>query len=178
MALEKTFRQLSAWLCRLCDRLEELQVTVVEDRPAQDDAVVVDRIENTVTDLLGWVKETIAAAKKAEAATGHPVDIDQARRSLAICQEKFHLVDRGFSAGLVSYERVSDLTGFGRERRGEWPSWVASVRQGIEHCRRPLEEAGGALAECWQEIAEKVGLPSVSVRTVAIGQKIDNGEGP
>jgi hypothetical protein len=46
------------------------------------------------------------------------------------------------------------------------------VKQGVEHCRQPLEDAGKALAECWQELAERVGMTSVSVRTKNIGQKI------
>jgi hypothetical protein len=67
---------------------------------------------------------------------------------------------------------MEDLTSFGSERRGEWSSWVTSVKQGIGHCRQPVEDAGKALAECWQEIAERVGMTSVSVRTTNIGQQI------
>jgi len=82
------------------------------------------------------------------------------------------VIEQVFTANLVSYDRVSDLTTFGAERRGEWPSWVTSVKQGIDHCRFPLEEAGKALSECWQEIAERAGSTSISVQTTNIGQKI------
>ena len=172
MALEKTFRELSGVLHRLRDRVQELRLSVVEDRPSTNDAVVVDNFEYAVEDLLGWVSEAIQLAKMAEKAVGHPVDIDKARQELTTCQERFQRIEQVFSQKLISYECLKDLTSFGSERHGEWPSWVTSVKQGIEHCRRPVENAGKALAECWQELAARAGTTSISVRTTNIGQKI------
>jgi hypothetical protein len=173
MALEKTFRAFSTQLRQLLDRLQELRVTVVEDKPTSNDAAIVDKLEYAVEDLLGWLNEVIEAGIIAERAVGYPLDMEQARRALTTCQEQFHHLEQGFSANLISYERVKDLISFSRDRRGEWPSWVTSVKQGIEQCRQPLEDAGKSLAECWQEIAERVGAASVSVRTTTIGQKIE-----
>jgi hypothetical protein len=172
MALEKTFRELPAQLRRLGDRLQELEVTVVEDRPAANGAAIVDSFEYAVDDLRGWVEEALQAAEEAEQAVGHPVDIGRARHALTICQERFHRIEKGFAANLVSYDCMKDLAGFSSERRGEFPSWATSVKQGVEHCMQPLEDAGKALAECWQEIAERVGMTSVSVQATNIGQKI------
>lgn len=172
MALEKTFRDLSRQLRMLRDRLDELRVTVVEDRPRKNDAALVDDLEYAVEDVLGWLNEAVENSAKAERAVAHPVDLEQARQSLSHCQELFHRVDQAFSANLVSYERMKDLAGFAGERRGEWPAWVSSVKQGIEQCPPPLEHSRKALAECWQEIAEKAGTTSISVRTTNIGQKI------
>ncbi len=172
MALEKTFREFSMQLRRLRDRLQELRVTVVEDKPSKNDAVIVDRFEYAVEDLLGSVEEMVAKARQAQQAAGYPVDMEQARQALTQCQEQFHRLEQNFSGNLVSYERMKDLTGFGSERRGEWPSWVTSVKQGIEQCRQPMEDARKGMAECWQEIAEKMGTTSISVRTTTVGQKI------
>jgi hypothetical protein len=177
MALEKVFREFAVRLLRLRDRVQELRLTVVEDRPPKRDAVVVDDFEYAVEDILGWLAEAIDGSGKAAKAAGHPVNIDAARRSLTSCQEKVRQIEKCFAAKLASYEKVSDLTKFGAERRGEWPSWVSSVRQGIEQCRQPLEDAGGGLAECWQEIAERAGMTSVTVSTTAIGQKIVSTDG-
>lgn len=171
MALEKTFRELSAQLRRLGDRLQELEVTVVEDRPPANDAAIVDSFEDAVADLRGWVEEALKAAEMAERAVEHPMDIDRARQTLTVCQERFHRIEKDFAVKLVSYERMKDLTSFGGERRSGWPSWVTSVKQGIEHCRQPLEDAGKALADCWQEIAERVGMTTISVRNTNVGQK-------
>jgi hypothetical protein len=172
MALGKTFRDLIRQLRMLCDRLEELRVTVVEDRPAKNDAVLVDNLEDTLTDVLGWLNEAIVDSRKAERAVTAPLDLEQARQSLSRCQELFHQADQSFRTNLVSYEPLQDLAGFARERGGEWAAWFSSVKQGIGQCPQPLEDARTALAECWQEIAEKAGTTSVSVRTVNIGQKV------
>ena len=172
MALEKTFREFVTQLRRVHDRLEELRVTVVEDKPKKNDAVIVDRFEYAVEDLFGAVDEISAAAREAQKAVGYPLDIEQARCALTKCQDQFHKFEQGFNTNLVSYERMKDLSSFGSERRGEWPSWVASVKQGIEQCREPVEAAGRCLAECWAELAERAGMMSVSVKTTNIGQKI------
>jgi hypothetical protein len=47
------------------------------------------------------------------------------------------------------------------------------VKQGIEHCRPPLDGSRERLAECWQDMAERAGTTSISVRTTNIGQKIE-----
>lgn len=173
MALEKTFREFVMQLRRVHDRLEELRVTVVEDKPPANDAVIVDRFEYAVEDLYGAVGQISSAAREAQQAVGYPLDIEQARRSLTKCQEQFHKFEQDFNANLVSYERIKDLTSFGTERRGEWPSWVTSVKQGIEQCREPVEAAGRCLAECWEEMAERAGASSVSVRNMVVGQKLE-----
>lgn len=172
MPLEKTFREHSTGLRRLRERVRELRVTVVEDRPTRNDAAIVDNFEYAVEDLIGWVDEAMEAASEAEVAVGGQVDLNQARQSLTVCQERFRRIEKVFSTNLVSYERMKDLAAFGNERRGEWPSWAATVKLGIEHCRKPLDESRNSLAECWQELAERGGGTSVSVKTTNIGQQI------
>ena len=70
------------------------------------------------------------------------------------------------------YEKLKDLATLGSERRGEWLPWSNSVKEGIEQCREPLDGVSNALAACWQEIAERVGMTSVTVQSTNIGQKI------
>jgi hypothetical protein len=77
----------------------------------------VDQFGDAVDDSLGWLQESLAAAVEAQHAVEHPVDIDRARRALANCQERFHRVEQRFASDLVSYEKLKDLTGFGRSRR-------------------------------------------------------------
>ncbi|MGZ4853886.1 MAG: hypothetical protein ACXVKH_01600, partial [Candidatus Angelobacter sp.] len=110
MALEKTFREFSIQLRRLGDRLQELRVTVVEDKPSKNDAVIVDNFEYAVEDLLGWLNETLEAARKAECAVEQGMDLNEARRALTKCQEQFHRLEQDFNANLLSYEKVKDLT--------------------------------------------------------------------
>jgi hypothetical protein len=171
MALEAAFQELWGRLQHLEECLAFVQVTVVEDTPARGDTVLVDQFSNATLDIRGLLAEAIAAAVEATQAVGHPLDVDRARRALAKCQERFHRVARRFAADLVSYERIADLTSLGLERRGGWRDWSHGVKVAIEACRRPLDEAADALFQCWQEIGERVGMTSVSVRTTNVGQQ-------
>ena len=142
MGLEKTLREFSTALRRLDDRIRELRVTVVEDRPSRNDGVVPDNLELAVEDLLGWLQEASIAASAAYKAVQHPIDMDGARQALGTCQERFQRLDQVFSSNLVSYEHLADLTSFGNERRGEWPIWVRTVMRNRSG-RAPMDEACG-----------------------------------
>jgi hypothetical protein len=170
--LEATFRELSTELRKLHDTLIAVRLTVVEDKPVRGEAALVDHLEDTVLDIMGLLDESLKASRSAQKAVGNVTDLNGARRALTVCQERFHGIEQQFAAELVSYEKLKDLTSLGIERRGEWLPWSNSVKAGIEQCRQPLDAASKALAACWQEIAERVGMTSVSVRTTNIGQKI------
>jgi hypothetical protein len=172
MAMEAAFRELLTELRKLYDTLVALRLTVVEDKPARGDAALVDRLEDTALDVMGLLNEALRAARLAQKGVLGAPDLNGARRGLTTCQERFHRIERQFAAELVSYEILKDLASLGSERRGEWLPWANSVRSGIEQCREPLDGASKALAACWQEIAERVGMTSVSVQTTNIGQKI------
>ena len=171
MALEATFRELSVGLHQVHDALNALQVTV-GDKPPDEEAALADGFENVVLDMMGTLHEARKSALNARRAVGHPPDLDQARRALTQCHERFHRIEQQFASDLVSYEKLRELVRLGRSRRHEWIPWGQSVKLGIEQCRGPLEQSNQALASCWQELAEKAGSGSVSVRNVTVGQKI------
>lgn len=170
MALEATFRDLSVCLHRLHDALNALQVTL-GDTPADDESALADGVENSVLAMMGTLHEARRAALNARRAVGHPVDLDRARRSLTLCQQRFHQIEQQFASDLVSYEKLKELARFGNERRS-WLPWASAAKQGIEQCRPPLEQTSAALARCWQELAERAGTTSISVRNAIVGQKI------
>jgi hypothetical protein len=170
VALEATFRDLSVCLHHLHDALNELQVTL-GDKPADDESALADGVETTVLDMMGTVHEARRAALNARRAVGHPVDLDQARRALTLCQERFHRIEQQFAADLVSYEKLKALDQLGNERRA-WLPWSSTVKQGIEQCRQPLEQTSAALAACWQELAERLGTMSISMQATNVGQQI------
>jgi hypothetical protein len=170
VALEATFRDLSVCLHHLHDALNELQVTL-GDKPIDDESAVADDVETKVLDAMGTLHEARKAALNARRAVGHPVDLDRARRSLTLCQERFHRIEQLFAADLVSYEKFKELDRLGNERRA-WLPWVSTVKQGIEQCRQPLEQTSAALAACWQELAERLGTMSISMQATNVGQQI------
>jgi hypothetical protein len=167
MALEKTFRQLSVSLHKLEDALNALHATS-GDTP-NDVSVLADRLEETVLDMKGTLYGARRAAVEARKAVDSPTDLDRARRALTRCQERFHRVEQLFASDLASYEKLRDLARLGSERRA-WQPWVNTVKVGIEQCREPMEQASRALAACWGELAEQLGMLNITVQ--ATGQKI------
>jgi hypothetical protein len=170
VALEATFRDLSVCLHHLHDALNELQVTL-GDKPIDDESALADGVETSVLDMMGKLHEARKAALNARKAVGHPVDLDQARRALTVCQDRFHLIEQQFGSDLVSYEKLKELERLGHERRA-WLPWSSTVKQGIEQCRQPLAQTSAALASCWQELAERLGTMSISMQATNVGQQI------
>lgn len=176
MPLEATFHALSVQLRKLRDTFLGVRLTVVEDKPLRDEVVLVDRFGDAVEDLVGWVEESLAAATEGEHAVGNPLDAYRARTALATCQERFNRLAQQFSSELVCYERILELKEFGRRRGGEWLRWTNAVKQGLEQCRQPMQDVNQALSLCWQELAERIGMTSVSVQNTTIGQQVSAAE--
>lgn len=170
MALEKTFRQLSLSLHKLEDALNALHATS-GDTPANDVSVLADRLEETLLDMKGTLYGARRAAVQARKAVEPPTDLDRARRALTRCQERFHQVEQLFASDLASYEKLTDFARLGNERRA-WQPWVNTVKVGIAQCREPLEQANRALAACWGELAERLGMFNITMQSNTVGQQI------
>jgi len=170
MGLEATFRQLAVALHKLHDAFEALQVTV-GDTPPNDETALADGLENTVLDMMGTLHEVRKVALEAQKAVTHPVELDNARHALTQCQQRFHQLERQFTAELLSHDNLKEVTRVGRERRG-WMPWSNSIRKGIEQCRQSLESTSAPFAECWQELAERLGAANISIKATNVGQQI------
>jgi hypothetical protein len=171
MALESTFRELCDQYYRLLEALNGLQVTL-GDKPVNGESAMADDLENIVTDVTGALRDALDASLQAKGDSRHPMELDAARRRLAVCQERFHQINDSFANGLASYEKLRELVRLGNRRRGEWRAWTKSVKAATEQCLPPLQQANKALANCWQEISEHAGNTTVSVRTTNVGQRI------
>jgi hypothetical protein len=173
MSLESTLRDLHLRLQRLHDTLSALRLIVVDDQPASGGVLLVDQFGYAADDLMGWVEEAVSTCASAcGAASENPPDIDTVKKSVAVCQDRYNRIVRKLAAELAAYERMEDLLRFGRSARGEWNSWTVGVRDAIASCRQPIDESGSSLLDTWQELAERIGMNSVSVRATNIGQQI------
>jgi hypothetical protein len=172
MALERTFGHLLVQLTALKEALEALGTTVEEDRSKRGDVVVAANLADAVLTARGFVEESRSAAEEARQAVMRGLDHDRTRRALIRCQEQFHRFVTQFYSDVTSYERLDDLVSVARDRNQQWSTWVDVVRQGIEHCRVPLDEVRDAQFLCWQELVERVSTASVSVHNTTIGQQI------
>ena len=171
MALEASFTTLSQHLRVLHDELQELHRTVIE-KPPKGDVVLVDLFSDAADDLLGWMVEGSAAASEGSESSSYPVDLDRARLSLRTCQEKVSHISVRLISELLCYDRIEELISFGDRRRGGWEKWATNVKVALESCREPLHEVNQTLFGCWQELAERIGTTSVSVKATNIGQQI------
>ena len=75
MPMEKTFRELMLNLRGLGERVQELGITVNQDRPKSNDAALVDDFEYAVFDVTGWLNEALGAAVEAHRAVEEQVDL-------------------------------------------------------------------------------------------------------
>jgi hypothetical protein len=174
MGLETTFQGFWISLSRLQDAFDALEVTVKDK--LNHEAALADGLEEALLDMNGTLNEVRKAAFEAKKAVGHPPDLDQARRSLTVSQDSFHRLERQFAAELVSYDKLHQLAQLG-SRGKQWSHWAHSIEQGIEQCREPIEVSNKALASCWQELAEKAGGTSISIRNAVVGQKVNRSSG-
>jgi hypothetical protein len=168
--LEATFRRMWVCLHNLHETLNHFHVSV-GFKPPNDEAAVADDMAENSLELIGILHEARRAAVQAHQAVANQPDLDRARRALASCEGRFHRLEKKFPVLLASFDKLTEMVTLGQERP-EWIPWVDNTRQGIEDCREPLDAVRVALAACWQELAERAGMTSVSVRNAIVGQKI------
>jgi hypothetical protein len=172
MSLEAALGSLRDELARLQDTVSALRVTVMEDAPRRGGVVLVDRLDNVVTDLSSAVEEADARAALA-LPVGPPNGTFETLR--AAMREIHRLIDRfqlSYVRDLAHHDRIAELLAMGRERERGWREWSREVKTAIERCAAPMAAAANAMAECWSELAERLARSSVSVQATNIGQQI------
>src|SRR5262245_42893316 len=156
MAMDASFKDLSAQLHMLREGLIELRTAVVEDKPLRDDVFLVDLFADVTDDLLGWVDEAISSAGGVRQIGRQSIGLDRASRTLLDCQELCDRIVRRFTSDLCSFERINELIHLGRERGGEWKGWANGVKEALDHCQQSLHNLTHKLFYCWQEVVERV----------------------
>ena len=154
MALEASFRELDGRLQAAREAFTDLRVAVVEDGPQRGAPMLVDRLGDAATDLLGWLQEAAAAGAAGLRQAGRPRDLAAAQAALLDCHERVQQVAQRFAADLLNCERAAEIHDLGRERGRAWKLWATSVQTSLDRCQAGLLAAGAALLDCWREIAE------------------------
>jgi len=170
--MEEKFQSAVVQCTGFCELVGELRMTVIEDRPLQGVVKLVERVGDNVEDLLGSAEEMRQAAIEAQSAVEHPLDAERARRGLALCHAKFNSCAERYFGDLAGYETMEELVCLGRARRGEWQAWANLVKDTLKRGQQTLFAVNGALLECWQALAERAGIQSISVQTTSVGQQI------
>lgn len=174
MALEATFRRLTACLQTVNEAIDALQVTMEE--PGRGEAAVADDLADKTLELTGMIRDAQKAAESARRAlgdppNGDPPNMDRARRFLVICQESFHRLKQRLAADLTSDKAISELARVAG-RNKQWAAWAGSAMQAIGSCRKPMEAASEALVACWPGLAERLGRTNISMQATNVGQQI------
>jgi hypothetical protein len=170
MTIEQAFGDLLCQLRELQEALDALGRTVDEDKPRKGEVIVASILSDSVLAGRGFVEEAREAAKEAHGAIAESCNDGQARRALIRCQKQFHRFAAHYASELGSCDRIDDLKCVGRERGQAWANWVKVVTVALEQCREIVEEVRNALFLCWQELTERLGTATVSVRNTSIGQ--------
>jgi hypothetical protein len=172
MSLEASFEKLRSALQGLQDAVSALQVTVAEDKPRHGEAVLVDWLDNTITDLSGTLEETVCALQRAP---NHQSDA-QLKETRAAISRAHALIIRfthKYLEELAAHDVISRLLEMGRERGRAWQHWVRVVKTAIDRCAAPQRTTESALLDCWHELGEQLARGSVSVQATNIGQQIN-----
>ncbi|HKP01845.1 MAG TPA: hypothetical protein VJU77_00655 [Chthoniobacterales bacterium] len=154
------------------EAVSALHVTVTEDKPAAGAVVLVDQLENLVTDLSGTVEE--ADARAAQIILGSQLNgpSDQSRIALREIHGLINRFTALYADELSAHDPIAQLLEMGRERGREWRDWSKVVKTAIERCAAPMKAAASAIMECWSDLAERLTRNSVSVQATNIGQHI------
>jgi hypothetical protein len=172
MGLEATLESLRRELARLHDVVSALRVTVMEDRPARGSVVLVDQLDNLVTELFSSLEEADARIAQALQNVQPNGPLDNVRVSLRDVHELINGFTAKYAGELATHERIAQLLEMGRERGREWREWSQEVKTAVERCVTPLKALAAALVVCWSDLADRLARSSVSVQATNIGQQI------
>lgn len=172
MALEGSFQELTTQLQNLSDALLALRTITMEDKPIEDEVVLVELFGEAIDDMLGWAEGAWRSSGEARQAVQHPADLNRLWRALSSCQQRFNHVQQRYADDLISYERLTELNDLATRRGGEWQAWAGSVNASLDDCREPLYKVAESIFTCWQEMGERIGIQSVHVQTTNVCQHL------
>lgn len=167
MALEASFGVLATRLQAAQEAFSNLRVAVVEDGPSEGAPLLLDQLGDAVTDLLGWLEEAAEAAGEGVRQVRRPRDLERAQAALLTCHERWQKTQERLAADLLCCARIVEIHDLGRERGRAWRQWSTSVLAALDQGQDCLLHAGGALLDCWREIAERTETPAAAKREPA-----------
>lgn len=172
MSLEGALGGLRRDIAHLQDAVSALRVTVIEDRPARGSVILVDHLENIVTELFSALEEAdahVAHALQHSQANGA---LDPLRTALIGIHDVLNRFVAKYVSELSAHDHIAQLLEMGKERGREWRAWTREVKRAIERCVVPMGVVTAAMVECWNEVTERLARNSVSVQATNIGQQI------
>lgn len=168
MALEAVFTALLKKWTTLSTRFDTLGLLV---EPLEADNAIARGYGDAVIKLNGIVNEACAAIQVYQRTSRIQISLVHACETLISCQERFNRTTQQFSEELMTYDRIEHLMSLPQSGRAS-AEWVDQTKTTLRECEQALYEINRAFLECWTEISERIGTPSVSVHATNIGQQI------
>ncbi|HWX08760.1 MAG TPA: hypothetical protein VNY33_02185 [Gaiellaceae bacterium] len=128
----------------------------VADAPAYGRVHIVETLTDDMADLAGLCEEAVALIS---------LDPDDRPVVLARCQQRLATARAQYFERIATYELLTDVLEVGRYRGIGWDVWAQNVKDAIEGCRAPLDNAGTAVVGSLLEIAERAAPPPVRSTT-------------
>jgi hypothetical protein len=172
MTIEAAFQKLAATFGVVREELENLSLTVIEDRPASDAELPIERLGDLTVELRGWAEEGLASAVAASREAAHPANLRAASTGLLLANQSFIRLKHRFFDEAAAHHAIDRLRRASRARGGEWLSWSQSVIRALNACRPLLHELDKILLDTWEELVERLANRSVSLQATSIGQQI------
>jgi hypothetical protein len=185
MAIETTFERLERALEKLKTELEELRVNATDffpvprtpgrkngQDPDETPPPPVVMLADTAADLEGEVEQGHQASREACQAVRHPRNLAHAQVALATVQLALNRLLRKLVLELATYDALQTLVQMARQRGKAWADWASLVKSLVNLCEQRALDAAEALADCWQDLTDKLAVNSVSVQATNIGQQI------
>ena len=129
MTLTSADRERNGCAQQLWQRVSELVVTVLEDRPAGADLAAVDDLCDAATELQGAVWDVVRAFQSADPA-----------QSIVTGSERLHATTLLLWRDLVGGRRLDAVATSGRRRGVDMRAWLDSTRIAIEAVAEPLAD--------------------------------------
>jgi hypothetical protein len=168
MTMQAAFAGVVERLDELFRVMECVHWAVVEGRAPAHAHVMANRLENTACDLLGRLRDAHDAAEAGRLAWIDQADVASARQSLIECQQHACEVIQTLMCEVLSIDTLKALDELASEAP-HWATWVRGVEDALDRCRQPAAGATLVLFQCWQELTDRIGGISISVRTQATG---------
>ncbi len=188
MALERAIHELSESLDRLHSQATNHLLWVIQNgkpvepgrppqtsSPAEGQAAgsiaahyLVGMIEDRVTETTARTEELRAAARNG---LQSEASLAAAARRLADVQSKLQELLLFSAAELCGHERVDELRMFGSEHGDAWEGWVENGIIEIDRFQESLLNTFQAILPCWQELAERLSVPTMLIESGSHGRR-------
>jgi len=142
--------------------------SAVEDRP--EDHQLESELDHALLELSSELQDARSAMQALRPGT-ELTDLEAGVQALTDCHVHcLALCERLLALG--AYERLAEVSRFGRQRSGEWAGWAETVVAQISACQRTMNGLHRALLDGWREITERLAARTSSTTATAIGQQI------